>query len=202
MIQDLPLRLVVTGTFLLSALSLALVIDRRSVVSLISHGLHITTAIAMAVMAWPQGLQVPATAAEIFFLAAAVWFVATTVFVARAAAARLAGGYHVVKMLAMAWMYDVMSNQPTGLEHQDMPDMPGMDMPGMREAAVGPRWVDIGNGVWATVFTLATFAWGYRLLTLRRHPGTQGRRERLFCMAQATMALGMSIMFTNMGLTH
>ncbi|WP_370653061.1 DUF5134 domain-containing protein [Mycobacterium sp. 20KCMC460] len=174
MIQELPLRLVMTGLFLLSAVCFAVVIDRRSVVSVIGHGLHVTTAVAMAVMAWPQGLRLPATAVEVFFLGAAGWFAATTVLVARVPAARVAGAYHVLKMLAMVWMYDVMGDRPAVLPRHDtpdMPDMPGMDMPG---EPTGTPWLDIGNWIWAAVFLLATFAWGCRFVMLRRDPAGGG----------------------------
>ncbi|BDB39840.1 DUF5134 domain-containing protein [Mycobacterium kiyosense] len=202
MIQELPLRLVMTGLFLLSAVCFAVVIDRRSVVSVIGHGLHVTTAVAMAVMAWPQGLRLPATAVEVFFLGAAGWFAATTVLVARVPAARVAGAYHVLKMLAMVWMYDVMGDRPAVLPRHDtpdMPDMPGMDMPG---EPTGTPWLDIGNWIWAAVFLLATFAWGCRFVMLRRDPAGGGWRERLVSAAQTTMAAGMSVMFAVMEFTH
>ncbi|MBX9638150.1 MAG: DUF5134 domain-containing protein, partial [Mycobacteriaceae bacterium] len=70
MIDDLPLRWLVTGLFLFSAVGFGLVADRRSWTSIVSHGLHVTMSIAMAAMAWPQALGLPPTPAETFFLAA------------------------------------------------------------------------------------------------------------------------------------
>jgi hypothetical protein len=51
-IDDLPLRRLVTGLFLFSAAGFVLVADWRSWTSMVSHGLHVTMSIAMAAMAW------------------------------------------------------------------------------------------------------------------------------------------------------
>ena len=56
-------------------------------------------------MAWPQALGLPPTPAEVFFVAAALWFAITAVLATRMIATRLVRGYHALKMLAMAWMW-------------------------------------------------------------------------------------------------
>lgn len=211
MIDDLPLRWVVTGLFLLSAVGFAVVIDRRSVVSIVSHGLHLVMALAMAVMAWPQGLHVPTTPGEIFFLAAALWFFLTAVLVAQVATTRLMCGYHALKMVAMAWMYAVMGGHLTpkrpdhGAPHMSMPgmdmsamDMPGMDMPGMegptRDAL--PNWINVCNWLWAAFLLLGAFVWSYRFIAPSR--GERLGRRRLGNIVQAMSAGGMAIMFATM----
>ncbi|MDP7737688.1 DUF5134 domain-containing protein [Mycobacterium paragordonae] len=206
MIDDLPLRWVVTGLFLFSAVGFALVADRRSWTSVISHGLHVTMAVAMAAMAWPEALGLPPTPAEAFFLAAALWFLFAAVLAARVIGARLALGYHALKMVAMAWMYAAMGGHLTP-EHPPMASMPSMpDMPDMPAMASMPEmeaapahtshgWVTTVNWIWAAVFVLAAFAWSYLFITLRRRRGTRVWRARLANVVQATTAGGMAIMF-------
>ncbi|OBI72928.1 hypothetical protein A9X01_07005 [Mycobacterium asiaticum] len=215
MIDDLPLRWAVTGLFLLSAVGFVLVVDRRSWTSVVSYGLHLTMAIAMAVMAWPQGLGLPPTPAEAFFLAAALWFVIMAVLATRMGGMRLLRGYHALKMLAMAWMYAVVHHQPlpSGLgaghqhhHHHEMPadqPMPDMDMtPAMTPDATPPDdwpgWVDVGNWGWALLFVAAAVVLGYRYAAQRRV--ARRRRSRrwrttLGTALQAMMAVGMAIMF-------
>lgn len=207
MIDDLPLRWVVTGLFVLSAVGFVLVIDRRSIISIVSHLLHLTMALAMAAMAWPQGLRIPTTPGEVFFLAAALWFAVIAALPASTAATRLMAGYHVLKMLAMAWMYAVMGGHltPKASAHHgpmpgmDMPEMPGMsgldNVEGPARGAL-PNWINICNWLWAAFFVLAAFAWGYRYITLGR--GGPLWRSRLGTVVQAMTAGGMAIMFAVM----
>lgn len=203
MIDDLPLRWAVTGLFLLSGVGFALVTDRRSWTSVVSHGLHLTMALAMAAMAWPQGLGLPPTPAEAFFLAAALWFVISAILAIRIMGTRLVRGYHTLKMLAMAWMYAVMGGHLTpSPAHQmpSMPDMTAMDMAGMDEPPgdTSAGWITTGNWIWAAVFVLAAFAWSYRFITLRRRRGTRVWRTRVGSVVQAMTAAGMAIMFAIM----
>lgn len=199
MIEDLPLRWAVTALFLLSGIGFALVLDRRSWTSAISHVLHLTMVIAMAVMAWPQGRRLPATPAEVFFLAAAVWFVMTAVLAARVIASRLARGYHAVKMLAMAWMYAVMGGHLTPGSAHAAPDMsmPGMEMAEAQESTseAAHNWIGTGNWAWVVVFSVAALVWGYRFLKLPRRRGRRCWRKRLGSAVQVMTAVGMAIMF-------
>ena len=111
MIQDVGLRWLVTLLFVFSAAVCVrgLVASRHSPASLISHSLHALMAIAMAVMAWPRGADLPARAPMIFFALAAVWFVAITI---TGRMHRGANGYHALMMMAMAWMYAAMGGLP------------------------------------------------------------------------------------------
>jgi ABC-type Fe3+-siderophore transport system permease subunit len=107
MIQDVTLRWVVTVLFVVSAgvYTQAMVVNRQSGADVIGNSLHAIMAVAMAVMAWPRGAELPTRAPMIFFLAAALWFAVITV---RSAGHRVANGYHVLMMLAMSWMYAAM----------------------------------------------------------------------------------------------
>lgn len=113
MISDLVLRWVVTLMFLFSAgvCVSAILNHRHAVAGLISHSLHAVMAVAMAVMAWPRGAELPARAPMIFFAAAAVWFAVATL---RDAGHRVPNVYHTLMMLAMAWMYAAMGGLPHG----------------------------------------------------------------------------------------
>jgi hypothetical protein len=218
MINDLPLRWAVTGLFLLSAVGFALVTDRRSWTSVVSYGLHLTMAIAMAAMAWPQALGLPPTPAEVFFVAAALWFAITAVLATRMIATRLVRGYHALKMLAMAWMYAVAHQHShvdgSGAEHHmppntEMPDMemPDMEMPDLsgRDAHASdnlPGWVDAGNWIWTVLFVVAAVVLGYLLFAglVSQRSASRRRRARSWrstvsTAVQVMMAAGMAIMF-------
>lgn len=69
MIHDLVLRWVVTGLFVLTAAEcvLAIVGKRRPWAWVVSHGLHFVMALAMVMMAWPSGAQLPSTGPTVFF---------------------------------------------------------------------------------------------------------------------------------------
>lgn len=193
MIDDLPLRWVLTGLFLLSGAGFAISINRRSWTSVLSHGLHVVMSIAMAVMVWPQDLVLPTSFPELFFLAAALWFVMTAVLTSRAVAQRLVPAYNALAMAAMAWMYAISGPLFPGTlnaQHHHH-HVPGMSMPGEP-----PEWIDTGNGIWTAIFTIAAAVWAYRYLTRRR--GVRAWRKRVGSAVQAMMAAGMAIVFASM----
>ena len=102
-------------------------------------------AIAMAVMAWPRGADLPATGPLLFFLLATAWFIALTL---GRPGHRRANVYHAVMMLAMAWMYAVMnggllpasSDVASAGAHHGSVSMPGMNMPVTVAAPVRHRY--------------------------------------------------------------
>lgn len=203
MIHDPVLRWVVTALFLVSAVECgwALLRGHRSKVSMISHGLHFVMAIAMAVMAWPWGLQVPNPMGAVFFLVAAGWFGWVAVTQANSPLARAQTGYHVLMMLAMSWMYAVMDGrilpgQQVTHAESVMP-MPGMDMPAMQEhGSTASTWIDAVNWFWTVGFAVAAVYWAYRYFTEHRHQTvTDGDCGSFGAACQALMAAGMSIMF-------
>ncbi len=209
MIADLTLRWLVTVLFVFSAgvCVAAIARNRHSAIGLVSHALHAIMAVAMAVMAWPRGADLPSRAPMIFFLAAAVWFLVVTV---RASEHRVANGYHTFMMLAMAWMYAAMGGLPlprreapaptAATSGTSMPGMPGMDMPGSSgHAGAGPAgWVAMLNWVCAVGFAAAAVFWFYRFVTARVQSSSDESHSTVGILCQLAMATGMAIMFAVM----
>src|SRR5271156_1226636 len=99
--------------------------------------------VAMALMAWPWGAELPTTGPMVFFLLAALWF-AVVALTGAGAGHRVINGYHCLMMLAMAWMYALMNGQlvprrSSGDHGGSAPgmNMPGMEMPGMDMSGSG-----------------------------------------------------------------
>lgn len=223
MIQDIALRWVVTLLFVFSAgvCVQAIAANRHSGANVVSHSLHAIMAIAMAVMAWPRGAELPPQAPMIFFAAAAVWFAVATL---RTADHRGANVYHTLMMSAMAWMYAAMGGLPLQNAGQSdstpMASMPGMDMPGMPgmdtssgsaghaghaghsgagQAGTEPaNWVGLLNWVCAIGFGAAAAYWLYRLITARLQPSPDDSHQTVGILCQLAMAAGMAIMFAVM----
>lgn len=213
MIQDLALRWVVTLLFLFSAAVCvqAVAANKHGVANAVSHSLHAIMAVAMAVMAWPRGAELPTRAPMIFFAAAAVWFAVVT---ARNSDHRAGNVYHTLMMLAMAWMYAAMGGLPlTKAAPAAMQDMPGMDMSGGHAGHAGhaghggaagaaapepASWVGVLNWVCVIGFGAATAFWLYRLVTARLKPAENGSHQSVGILCQLAMAAGMAIMFAVM----
>ncbi|PND57775.1 DUF5134 domain-containing protein [Mycobacterium sp. ENV421] len=219
MIADLTLRWVVTLLFMLAAaecLSTLVVGDRRPA-GVVSQLLHVVMAVAMAVMAWPWGAALPTVAPMVFFLLATLWFVAVTAS-PTCAGHRVAGVYHALMMLAMAWMYAVMNGRllpgqasyagdtastsggSSGHAGHAGMNMPGMDMSGAAGTADSsgggyPPYIDTLNWVYTIGFAVAAVFWLYRYLAVRmdREPAATARPLGILC--QSMMAAGMAIMF-------
>ena len=213
-IQDLALRWFVTILFVLATAEclFSLAVGNRRWTNVVSQLLHAVMAVAMAVMAWPWGAALPTVAPMVFFLLATGWFVFATASPI-CAGHRIAGTYHALMMLAMAWMYAVMNGRllpgqasyvaPAGTPvtsgaggHAGM-NMPGMDMSGPSPAADGsgyPAYIATLNWVCTVGFAVATAYWLYRYLSLRmNHSGSA--EQSLGTLCQAMMAAGMAIMF-------
>jgi len=197
MIDNPLLRWVVTALFVASAAEWAFAIatQRRVWTAIVRYGLHFAMSVAMAMMAWPWGPQLPTKESAVFFLAAAAWFVVGTAFLSeRTLAKRAEYGYHALMMLAMAWMFAVMDGhllRGQQAHHAEM--MPGMEMP----ASHGPpAWITAVNWFWFLGLVVATVFWGYRFFAERSHGAT--RRWWLDSAGQAMMAAGMAIAFGGM----
>jgi hypothetical protein len=191
MIEDFLLRWVATGLFVLSAAEwgFAVVTQRRAWTAIVRYGLHFVMSVAMAVMVWPWGAQLPTTGPAVFFLLAAVWFVVATTFVSEKTVAKRAEyGYHALMMSAMAWMYTVM-NRPGDMAMPDM-TMPATDMPARGGS---PGWITTIDWFWFAGFVVATVFWTYRFAAERSHGAA--RRWWLDSLGQAMMAAGMAIVF-------
>jgi hypothetical protein len=210
-IQDLTLRWVVTLLFVLSAAECmyAIATGHRRWPSVVSYSLHAIMAVAMAVMAWPWGADLPTVGPMVFFLIATVWFVAIAPSGA-AAGHRIVTVYHALMMLAMAWMYAVMNGrllpgQSSGsasgaTAHHG--GHAGMDMSGMgtahHAASSGPgypAWIATLNWVCAIGFAIAAVFWLYRYLGARISNSSGDPVLHLGMLSQAMMAAGMAIMF-------
>ncbi|MDH6194634.1 hypothetical protein M2272_001263 [Mycobacterium frederiksbergense] len=208
MIADLALRWVTTVLFGLSAIECAYALTRshgRSSAA-VGHALHLVMAIAMLVMAWPRGAELPALGPMYFFLAAAVWFLAG-LLKSDTSGSRLVNGYHTAMMLAMAWMYAVMDGNV--LTHPEEPiEMTGHDMHAMQAAghhdggtamamdhsAMQPPWVPAINWLLTIGFVIATTVWLYRYFAARRRSGGSWFSD-FGTLCRAMMAAGMAIMF-------
>ena len=194
MIDDLLLRWVVTALFVVSAAqwAVAVVTQRRVWTAIVRYGLHFAMSVAMAMMVWPWGPQLPTTESAVFFLGAATWFVIATAFLSeRTVAKRAEYGYHALMMLAMAWMFAVINGHLLpGQPGKQTQMMPGLDMP----AGGGPPgWITAVNLLWFVGFVVATVFWGYLFAAERSHGAT--RRWWLDSAGQAMMAAGMAITF-------
>ncbi len=175
---------------------------------MVGQVLHLVMAVAMGVMAWPWGARLPTLGPMVFFLLAAVWFGAVGVSNA-GAGHRVVNFYHTLMMLAMAWMYAVMSGGPLpggrgATHHHPGPDtgsMPGMDMPagGMDISGSGsPAWVSVLNWFWTIGFALAALCWLYRYFAERQGRAADPTHNQFGIAGQTLMAVGMAIMFAVM----
>jgi Domain of unknown function (DUF5134) len=201
MIENLLLRCVVTGLFVLSAGVYAFVIaaQRRTWTSIVSDALHFVMAVAMAVMAWTWGAQPPTTGPAVFFVLAGVWFAGMAVLSDYTMPQRAVCGYHATMMLATAWMYSVahqhrLPGQPrTDTELVLRSPHPHTHATHVATGGESPGWISGLDWFLTAAFAVAAVFWVYHLVTAR---GTDRQwRDSLPSLAQAMMAAGMAIMF-------
>lgn len=208
MIADLALRWVVTMLFALSAAecTYALVRSRGRLTDAVSQVFHLTMAVAMLVMAWPRGAELPTVAPMFFFVAAAVWFVAG-ILRAGTTQSRLDDSYHAAMMLAMAWMYAAMNGnvlaRPTETMADGGHDMHAMHTTGhhaggtamaMEPMSVQPLWIPAINWLLTIGFVIAAAVWLYRYFAARQQSETSPF-SHFGTLCRAMMAAGMAIMF-------
>lgn len=208
MIDDLLLRGVVTALFVATTVMFAIAswVHRRAAGYLVSGALHIVMAVAMIAMAWPQGAALPTTGPMVFFLLASVYFV---VVVFAQAGHRLANAYHAAMMLAMAWMYAVMSGHLSpapaegsvpagghGGHHHGGHAMPDVDV--VASGAATPPFVTALNWMFTIGFAIAAVVWLYVYFASRRAERTRPANWFFGIAGQVTMAAGMAIMFAVM----
>jgi hypothetical protein len=210
MIQDIFQRMVVTALFVLSAAEcvFAIATGRRARAHVVGRLLQLIMAVAMLAMAWAWGKTLPTIGLLVFFLLAALWFVAVCF---TDDGHRVVNGYHALKMLAMSWMYAVMSGNllPSQVgaardERNVMSQhtgMPGMDMSGVDDSSSGgghPAWIDAINWIWAIGFAIAAPWWVYWYFAHRKPEPTKPWHRFLGVASQAMMAAGMAITFAVM----
>jgi hypothetical protein len=198
MIHDIVLRWVVIGLFALTAVEygVAVITKPRPWTSAVNHALHFVMAVAMVVMAWPWSTQLPTTGPAVFFLLAAVTFVAMAIFAVRTTSRQELYAYHGLMMLATAWMYVVMDGHlmPARSSAQPEMSMPGMEMSAMKMPASNlAAWFSVVGWFGAVGFGVAAVFWTCRYVLDRRRK-TAPRRS-LGDLGQAMMAGGMAIFF-------
>lgn len=199
MIHDIVLRWVVIGLFGLTAAeyAVAVITKPRPWTSAVNHALHVVMALAMVAMAWPWGAELPTTGPAVFFLLAAIAFIAMAVFAVDTTALRGLYAYHGLMMLATAWMFAIMNDHlmPAGSSTQPDMSMPGMDMgpTDMPASHESPLWFSVVGWIGVVGFTAAAVFWTYRYVVDHHRKATP--RRSLGDLGQAMMAAGMAIFF-------
>ena len=148
MINDLLLRWIVTALFAVGAIdSIRTLAARRSELRLsITHCHMLLMSLAMIVMAWPQGNQLPLLPLLLLF---ALGTVTAVVFAVRRTNDRLLHVYTAVMMASMVWMYAVMSRHtatstaPATPAHHGSPSGTDAlsDMAQLHGASSNPMWM-------------------------------------------------------------
>ena len=173
--------------------------------SRLTHLLHLTMSVAMVLMVWRVGLDLPVIGPTLFFLLAGVWLVSVAVWASSASRQRLKTCYYAAMMAAMAWMYALMSGAVPGVSTRAhaQPNSAVMDMPGMKlqshdmsSATTDFSWVTAANWIGAVAFATVALYWSYRFAGERRMkrvptPGLVWW-EPLY---QASTAAGTALMF-------
>lgn len=170
--------------------------------SRLTHLLHLTMSVAMVLMVWRVGLDLPAVGPTLFFLLAGLWFVGVAVRASPASRQRLKLCYYAVMMAAMAWMYALMSGAVPGVSTH--PDSSVMDMPGMKvsshdmpPATAAISWVSVANWIGVAAFAAVALYWSYRFVGDRRmnRVPTTARVVWWEPLYQASTAAGTALMF-------
>jgi hypothetical protein len=211
MIDEFVLPLVITAVFSVGILQCLYVLaaQQGSLRCRINTLLHFVMSVAMIVMAWSAGTQLPTHELMVFFGLAAIWFIGLAVADASGVRARLVDSYHAVMMAAMVWMFAVMqtgrSAGHSGHSHLHDAHASGMHMSSAIEASSmqfsprisEPTWVTAINWIAALGFAIATVYW-LRRFVAERPPDplshdVQLARPELLC--QVCTAAGSAIMF-------
>lgn len=206
MISDLLLRWIVTALFVVSAAEcgFALAVGRRPWTHAVGYLLHFVMAVAMAVMAWPRGAELPTTGPMWFFLAASLWFVVMGLV---EAGHRGAYAYHAAMMLAMSWMYAAMGGillpvpadgAGSGGGHAGHHASAATETHAVANtelSAADPLLATGLNWLCTVGFAVAALWWLYRYAVVRRSDSAGVGHRHLGIACQAMMAVGMSIMF-------
>jgi hypothetical protein len=215
-IGDLTLLWIVTILFGVSIATYlySIVAQHDRWTSTVNHLLHLIMSVAMILMAWRVGMDLPAVGPMTFFLLAGVWFAHVASRMSSAARDRLTNGYYAAMMAAMAWMYAVMNGNLPG-QSGHSPDhalsgslamdasgmelnMSGMGMPAhqMSGTAAGPGWVSAVNWIATLGFAVVALYWACRCFAQRRmNPVPQAAQPRLEPLYQAFTAAGTALMF-------
>ncbi|MDT6983486.1 DUF5134 domain-containing protein [Streptomyces lusitanus] len=209
MINATGLRWILTVLFVVPALyTLWLAATpARTLANRVGHVLHAVMGAAMAAMAWPWGMDLPAGPQVVLFSVAALWFAAAAAFRLRGTYSLRAGLFaavpHVVMMLAMAWMAAVMdghamsSGGGAGGGHHHTSGSGAASM--MSLSGLGQQWT---AGLLAAVLAAFGLVWLAQAFDQGRVtvPPVRGTTVLLPEKAaepacHAAMAVGMAVMF-------
>ncbi|MEO8816184.1 MAG: DUF5134 domain-containing protein [Mycobacterium sp.] len=213
MTDDLALRWTVTVLFAFSSAGYVDVLVAQHVrwTCTVNHLLHLVMAVAMMVMAWPVGMDLPTVGLMGFFLLAAVCFVLVAARASSGVADRLTNGYNAVMSSAMVWMYAVMNGslpgQTSHLSDHHGPSgsssmaMVGTDIFGPMSATAGKTgWITTVNAIATIGFAVAVLYWLYRYFVERKAspaPYT-AHLSPMGLLGQGFMAAGIALMFAAM----
>lgn len=171
----------------------------------LTHVLHLTMSVAMVLMVWRVGLDLPALGLTLFFLLAGGWFVGVAVWASSTSRQRLKTCYYAAMMAAMAWMYALMSGAVPGVSTHphSQPDSPAMDMPGMTPPShdmlsaptAGFSWITAANWIGVAGFAAVALYWSYRFVGERRMNRAAARLVWWEPLYQASTAAGTALMF-------
>jgi hypothetical protein len=211
MIDRFVVPLLITAVFSVGIVQCLYVLaaQQRSWRCRISTLLHFVMSVAMIVMAWSAGTQLPLKETAAFFGVAAAWFVAMALTDATGDRQSLVNGYHAVVMIAMLWMIAVVhagsSAGHSGHSHHHDVQASSMHMSSTIDASsmqlsptiTEPAWVTVINWIAALGFAVATVYW-LRRFVAEGPPDplshdVQLARQELLC--QVCMAAGAAIMF-------
>lgn len=208
MIGEPPLRWAITLLFAASVAMYAylVVAQRGRWTGRLTHLLHLTMSVAMVLMVWRVGLDLPAIGPTLFFLLAGVWFLGVAVWAPSVSRQRLKTCYYAAMMGAMAWMYALMSGAVPGVSAHlhSQPASAVMDMPGMQPPAhdrtpptTGVSWVSAANWIGVAAFAAVALYWSYRFVRELRTNRVPASARAVWWepLYQASTAAGTALMF-------
>lgn len=204
--SNLMLRWIVTALFGVSAAtySYILVAQRGRWTSIVNQLLHLAMSLAMILMVWRGGANLPKVGTIVFFVAAGAWFACLAGRVCRD---RITNSYYAVMMVAMAWMLAVMNGGLPGQNNHSpalaLSGSMGMNISGtgmsahqMSSTVAGPAWIIMTNWVVTLGFVVVALYWPCRyVVEYRTHRGRAVGVKRLEPVHQALTAAGSALMF-------
>ncbi len=209
--SDLTLRWVVTILFGASIATYVylLVAQRHRRTSAVDNLLHLVMSVAMVLMAWDVGMNLPTLGTIIFFLLAGLWFARAASQVSTATSDRLTNGYYAVMMAAMAWMFAVMNGRLPGpighpSDHAESAAMAmNMSEPemisahGMAPTGSRAEWVTTVNWIATLGFGVVALGWACHHLARRRGNLAPhlGQPRHLELVHRVCTAAGTAVMF-------
>ena len=181
--SDFTLRWVVTILFgaSIAAYVYLLAAQRRRSTNIVDHLLHLAMSVAMILMAWDVGMNLPTVGTMIFFLLAGLWFARAAGRRSTANGDRLANAYYAVMMGAMTWMFAMMNGiLPGQIGHpSDHPrsaalamNMSETEMISAHEmsptGSAAAEWITAVNWIATLGFGLVALCWASSYVASRR----------------------------------